>query len=74
MLALVFNVTNVIGFTYACVFCTYIFYLVLTAVVFFLTSDRDSKKRWAPNWSMGGLGGQMFTGMVKNNVGRVFGS
>lgn len=58
VLALVFNVTNVIGFTYA---------------------DRDSKKRWAQNivsssWSMGGLGGQMLTGVVKNSVGRVFGS
>ncbi|KAH9968923.1 Golgi apparatus membrane protein TVP23 [Russula dissimulans] len=56
VLALVFNVTNVIGFTYA---------------------DRDSKKRWADNivssnWSMGGLGGQMLTGVVKNSVGRVF--
>jgi len=58
VLALVFNVTNVIGFTYA---------------------DRDSKKRWAQNivsssWSIGGLGGQMLTGVVKNSVGRVFGS
>jgi len=58
VLALVFNVTNVIGFTYA---------------------DRDAKKRWAnsvvsSNWSMGGLGGQMLTGVVKNSVGRVFGS
>ncbi|KAI0274688.1 Golgi apparatus membrane protein TVP23 [Gloeopeniophorella convolvens] len=58
ILALVFNVTNVIGFSYA---------------------DRDAKKRWAQNvvssnWSMGGLGGQMLTGVVKNSVGRVFGS
>ncbi|KAF8271345.1 hypothetical protein EI94DRAFT_1784187 [Lactarius quietus] len=58
VLALVFNVTNVIGFTYA---------------------DRDAKKRWAQNvvsssWSIGGLGGQMLTGVVKNGVGRVFGS
>ncbi|KAI0304845.1 Golgi apparatus membrane protein TVP23 [Russula brevipes] len=58
VLALVFNVTNVIGFTYA---------------------DRDAKKRWAnnivsSNWSLGGLGGQMLTGVVKNSVGRVFGS
>jgi len=57
-LALVFNVTNVIGFTYA---------------------DRDAKKRWAQDvvsssWSIGGLGGQMLTGVVKNSVGRVFGS
>jgi hypothetical protein len=42
-------------------------------------SDRDAKKRWAQNvvssnWSMGGLGGQMLTGVVKNSVGRVFGS
>jgi len=45
----------------------------------FLSSDRDAKKRWAnnvvsSNWSMGGLGGQMLSGVVKNSVGRVFGS
>lgn len=44
-----------------------------------LSSDRDAKKRWAnnvvsSNWSVGGLGGQMLTGVVKNSVGRVFGS
>jgi len=48
VLALVFNATNVVGFTYA---------------------DRDAKKRWADrvvssNWTMGGLGGQMLTGVV----------
>jgi hypothetical protein len=58
--------------------CTYVFCLGLTAFIFFFTSDRDSKKRWAhsvvsSNWSMGGLGGQMLTGVVKNSVGRVFG-
>ncbi|KAI0283311.1 DUF846-domain-containing protein [Russula aff. rugulosa BPL654] len=44
-----------------------------------ITPDRDAKKRWAnnvvsSNWSMGGIGGQMLTGVVKNSVGRVFGS
>ncbi|RDX55920.1 Golgi apparatus membrane protein TVP23 [Lentinus brumalis] len=59
-LALVFNVTNAIGFTYA---------------------DRDAKEKWANNlassgWNMGmgGIGGQLLTGVVKNSVGRVFGS
>ncbi|PIL32030.1 hypothetical protein GSI_06734 [Ganoderma sinense ZZ0214-1] len=59
VLALVFNVTNAIGFTYA---------------------DRDAKQKWANNlassgWSMGmgGIGGQILTGVVKNSVGRVFG-
>ncbi|KAI0824231.1 DUF846-domain-containing protein [Trametes gibbosa] len=59
VLALVFNVTNAIGFTYA---------------------DRDAKQKWANNlassgWNMGmgGLGGQILTGVVKNSVGRVFG-
>ncbi|KAI0651784.1 DUF846-domain-containing protein [Trametes meyenii] len=59
VLALVFNVTNAIGFTYA---------------------DRDAKQKWANNlassgWGMGmgGLGGQILTGVVKNSVGRVFG-
>ncbi|KAI0724495.1 DUF846-domain-containing protein [Cerioporus squamosus] len=60
VLALVFNVTNAIGFTYA---------------------DRDAKQKWASNlassgWNMGmgGIGGQILTGVVKNSVGRVFGS
>ncbi|KAI0757064.1 Golgi apparatus membrane protein TVP23 [Daedaleopsis nitida] len=59
VLALVFNVTNAIGFTYA---------------------DRDAKQKWAnqlasSGWNMGlgGIGGQILTGMVKNSVGRVFG-
>ncbi len=44
----------------------------------FHSSDRDAKKKWAhnmvsSNWSMGGLGGQMLTGVVKSSVGRVFG-
>jgi len=59
VLALVFNVTNAIGFTYA---------------------DRDAKQKWANNlassgWTMGmgGIGGQILTGAVKNSIGRVFG-
>ncbi|KII93474.1 hypothetical protein PLICRDRAFT_99884 [Plicaturopsis crispa FD-325 SS-3] len=58
ILALVFNMANVIGFTYA---------------------DRDAKQRWAngvasAGWNMGlgGLGGTILTGVVKNSVGRVF--
>jgi len=58
MLALVFNITNAVGFTYA---------------------DRDAKQRWASNlassgWGMGigGIGGQVLGGIVKNSVGRVF--
>lgn len=58
ILALVFNITNAVGFTYA---------------------DRDSKQRWANqlassgwNMGMGGLGGQILAGAVKNSVGRVF--
>ncbi|CAL1695976.1 unnamed protein product [Somion occarium] len=57
-LALVFNVSNAVGFTYA---------------------DRDAKQRWAnqlasSGWSMGmgGFGGQILSGVVKNSVGRVF--
>ena len=65
---------------YLCVRVLHIFPLDL--ILFFLYSffsDRDAKKRWAhnvvsSNWSMGGLGGQMLTGVVKNSVGRVFGS
>lgn len=60
ILALVFNITNAVGFTYA---------------------DRDAKQKWATNmaasgWSMGigGIGGQLLSGAVKNSVGRVFGA
>jgi len=59
ILALVFNITNAIGFTYA---------------------DRDAKKRWADSiagagWNMGigGIGGQIIAGAMRNSVGRVFG-
>ncbi|KAF9455706.1 Golgi apparatus membrane protein TVP23 [Collybia nuda] len=58
ILALVFNITNVIGFTYA---------------------DRDAKQKWADsvvssgwNLGLGGVGGQILAGAVKNSVGRVF--
>lgn len=54
VLALVFNTTNVVGFTYA---------------------DRDAKRKWAAsgwNVGVGGLGGQILTGVIKNSVGRVF--
>jgi len=59
LLALIFNVTNVVGFTYA---------------------DRDAKQRWASgvasagwNMGLGGIGGTIMTGVMKNSVGRVFG-
>lgn len=57
-LALVFNFTNAVGFTYA---------------------DRDAKQRWANsiassgwNMGMGGIGGQILGGAMKNSVGRLF--
>lgn len=59
ILALVFNITNAAGFTYA---------------------DREAKRRWADRvagsgWNMGvgGLGGKILSGVVKNSVGRMFG-
>lgn len=58
VLAIVFNLTNAIGFTYA---------------------DRDAKQRWsnaAGGWGMGsvgGLGGKLLAGAVKNQVGKLFG-
>lgn len=59
ILALIFNVTNCIGFSYA---------------------DRDAKQRWASgvasagwNMGLGGFGGSIMTGVMKNSVGRVFG-
>ncbi|KAG1757384.1 hypothetical protein EDB19DRAFT_1900912 [Suillus lakei] len=58
-LALVFNFTNAVGFTYA---------------------DRDAKQRWANsiassgwNMGMGGIGGQILGGAMKNSLGRFFG-
>ncbi|KAI9455848.1 Golgi apparatus membrane protein TVP23 [Russula earlei] len=56
VLALVFNVTNVIGFTYADRDA----------------KKRWADNVVSSNWSMAGLGGQMLTGVVKNSVGRVF--
>lgn len=38
--------------------------------------DRDAKQRWANQlgggWGIGGFGGQMLAGVVKNSVGKVF--
>ncbi|KAF7791918.1 hypothetical protein EIP86_002944 [Pleurotus ostreatoroseus] len=58
LLALVFNVSNAVGFTYA---------------------DRDAKTKWAnqlgSGWGIpgiGGIGGSILSGVVKNSVGRVF--
>ena len=47
----------------------------------YILSDRDAKQRWANNlassgWNMGGMGGiggTIMTGVMKNSVGRVFG-
>lgn len=88
MLALVFNITNAVGFTYAWVLflkkLETIITCLLTVVLLFCCScvcrDRDAKQKWATNmaasgWSMGfgGIGGQLLSGAVKNSVGRVFG-
>lgn len=57
ILALVFNITNAVGFTYA---------------------DRDAKQRWAntvagTGWNVGGFGGRILSGVVRNSIGKVFG-
>ncbi|KAK1925607.1 hypothetical protein DB88DRAFT_484484 [Papiliotrema laurentii] len=61
ILALVFNLSNLLGFTYA---------------------DRDAQKRWANSafssgnilgFGLGGIGGQLVGGMVRNSLGRVLG-
>ena len=86
VLALVFNVTNAVGFTYAWV-PVFLIRLpirqssdILISTRLTGCSDRDAKQKWANNlassgWNMGmgGLGGQILTGVVKNSVGRVFG-
>lgn len=58
LVALGFNVSNAVAFTFA---------------------DRDAKQKWAADtissrWGMGmgGIGGSILTGVVKNSVGRVF--
>ncbi|KAL7420825.1 Golgi apparatus membrane protein tvp23 [Cryptotrichosporon argae] len=61
LLALVFNLSNVVGFTYA---------------------DRDAQRRWASSalgsgnvlgFGVGGIGGQIVGGVVRNGLGRLFG-
>lgn len=42
------------------------------------SSDRDAKRRWVNSvagsgWTMGGLGGQLFTSAVKTSMGKLFG-
>ena len=73
-LALVFNITNVIGFTYA-----YVLDLISIPPSSRLFRDRDAKQRWASsvvtsNWNLGfgGIGGQILTGAVKKGVAKVF--
>jgi len=58
LLALVFNVTNAIGFTYADRDA----------------KQRWAKNAAGWGMGLGGIGGQLFTSAVKNSVGRVFGS
>ncbi len=76
VLALVFNVTNVIGFTYAYVDL----HQDLDVPSKSVCRDRDAKQRWANQvsggaWSLGlgGIGGQLITGAVQKGVGRLFG-
>jgi len=53
----VFNMTNVIGFTYADRDA----------------KQKWANGVVGGGWSLGGIGGQMLTGAVKKSVGRVFG-
>ncbi|BGP21336.1 Golgi apparatus membrane protein tvp23 [Rhodotorula toruloides] len=64
MLALVFNVTNTVGYTYGA-----LAYL-----------DRDAKRRWATGMAaqgmlgqMGGIGGSLVSGIASSAFGRFFG-
>jgi len=57
VLALVFNITNVIGFTYADR----------------EAKTRWAQNVASGAWSFGGISGQLLGGVVKNSVGRVFG-
>lgn len=77
-LALVFNMINVVGFTYAFV-SRHIDSRQLT-YRHLPCRDRDAKKKWASSmassgWGLGigGIGGQLISGVVRNSVGRVFG-
>lgn len=76
-IAIVFNYSNAIGFTYA--WDRWISYLSSMSFWVELTfRDQDAKRRWANSatsglFSFGGLGGQLLGGMVKNSVSRVFG-
>lgn len=74
MLALVFNISNAVGFTYAYV-KTYRF--SLQSLTNETSRDRDAKEKWAnqlgSGWGgIGGIGTTILSGVVKNSVGRVF--
>ncbi|KAF5356072.1 hypothetical protein D9756_003926 [Leucocoprinus leucothites] len=58
ILALVFNVTNAVGFTYADRDA----------------KQRWANNVVGGSWGLGGIGGSIITGAVKKSVGRVFGS
>ena len=88
MLALVFNISNAVGFTYAYVPSLRIPPLIHASDLSpspnltrshtsYLHRDRDAKQKWANQlgggWGgIGGLGTQVLAGVVKNSVGRVF--
>ncbi|GAA6040341.1 hypothetical protein JCM8097_007565 [Rhodosporidiobolus ruineniae] len=74
LLALVFNVTNTVGYTYDA---------YTNALSFSGPSneqDRDAKRRWATGMAasgmlgqLGGVGGSLVSGLASNVVGRFFG-
>lgn len=73
MLALVFNLTNSIGYTYAVRFIA----LISSADT---EQDKDSKKKWASGMAsssllggMGGMGGSIVGGLAQGVMGKVFG-
>ena len=61
LLALVFNLSNLLGFTCVCYEPTDNRY-----------ADRDAQRRWSNNL-FGGIGGQLMGGVIKNSIGRVLG-
>lgn len=75
LLALVFNLSNLLGFTYVPTSLS-----SLRRALTCRYADRDAQRRWASNiassgnllgFGMGGLGGQLVGGMVRNSFGRL---
>lgn len=77
ILALVFNMTNTVGYTYAVRLPPRV---AVHKTKLPLSQDSDAKKRWASGIAasgmlgqMGGLSGKIVGGLIQGGVGKMFG-